>query len=110
MINRKYIFELYQLGAGAVLRYIELLDRKVEDATQRVITSQTHVVGLLSAELSRAKHLIQNLSDQLRKLRQINYQLRKRIHELEAEITRGSESSVQLDSHNSSLPPSHDLP
>jgi transposase len=110
MINRKHIFELYQLGAGAVLRYIELLDRKVEDATQRVMTSQTHVVGLMSAELARAKHLLQNLSDQLRKLRQINYQLRKRIHELECEITRGSESSVQLDSHNSSLPPAHDLP
>jgi transposase len=110
MIDRFHISELYARGVGAVTRYIKSLDRKIDSASECVITNQTHVVGLLSAELARAKHLIQNLSEQLRKLRQHNYQLTKRIHELEAEIARGVSPSVELDSHNSSLPPSHDLP
>ncbi len=39
MINRNYIFDLYARGAGVILRYVESLDQKVEDAAERVITS-----------------------------------------------------------------------
>ena|SRR5947209_7427082 len=48
-------------------------------------------------------------SDELLRERQLNHQLRSRVHELERELESNA-SSVERDSHNSSLPPSLDLP
>lgn len=110
MINQNYIFTLYSKGVRAVLSYIEQLDQRILDAEARVDYSQQRLVDQLTKELERAHTTIARKSQQLIKEHQLNHQLQKRIRELERELQRADQQSVPLDSHNSSLPPSLDLP
>ena len=68
------------------------------------------LIDQLSKDLARAKLTITRKTQQLIEERQLNYQLKRRIRELEQEIERSASDSVARDSHNSSLPPSLDLP
>lgn len=110
MINQDYIFTLYGKGVRAVLSYIEQLDKKILDAEALVRNSQQRLVDQLTKELVHARATITRKSEQLIHERQLNHQLQKRIRELERELERADQQSVSLDSHNSSLPPSLDLP
>lgn len=110
MIDREYIYTLYCAGAGAILKYLEQLDSRIELAQSLVETSQKAKIDLLEEETATTKHIVENQRQELLELHQINNQLIKRIHELERELTREPGQDVQRDSHNSSLPPSTDLP
>jgi transposase len=93
-----------------VLSFVEQLDQRVLDAEARVDHSQQRLIDLLTKELVRAQATIARKSQQLIHERQLNHQLRKRIRELERDLERADQQSVPRDSHNSSLPPSLDLP
>ena len=108
MINERYFLSLYSQGARAVLRYIEQLEQRIADAEARVTRSQQSLISRLSTELARAKATLARKSAQLREQQQLNHQLRARLRELEREVERGT--TVERDSHNSSLPPSLDPP
>ncbi|HLL13801.1 MAG TPA: IS66 family transposase [Pyrinomonadaceae bacterium] len=110
MINENYIYTLYAQGAGAVCRYISQLDSRIEDAEARVAHSQQARVAQLSKELARSHATLRRKSQQLIHARQLNHQLQRRIRELEHELERDGGAPVERDSHNSSLPPSLDLP
>jgi len=109
LIDRDYIFTLYQMGVGAVFRYLQQIEQRVEDAEARMARSQQSRVEQLSKELASTKRTLARKSQQLIHERQLNHQLTLRIRELEREIERGGEM-VERDSHNSSLPPSLDPP
>lgn len=110
IVNRNYIFTLYQMGAGAVFRYLQQIENRVEDAEARVARSQQAQVDLLTTELIRTRTTLVRKSQALVHQRQLNPQLMRRIRELEREVERSDQDRVQRDSHNSSLPPSLDLP
>lgn len=110
MIDQNYIFTLYGKGVRAILSYIEQLDQKVLDVEARVAHSQQKLVDQLTKELVRAQLTIARKSQQLIHERQLNHQLQKRIRELEHELEGIGQQSIPRDSHNSSLPPSMDLP
>jgi exonuclease VII large subunit len=109
LVDRDYIFTLYQIGAGAIFRYLQQIEQRVEDAEARVAHSQQAQVERLAKELALTKRTLATKSQQLVHERQLNHQLMRRIRELELEIER-STMPVERDSHNSSLPPALDPP
>lgn len=109
IIDRQYIFTLYQMGVGAIYNYLQQIENRVDDAEARVTCLQQALVEKLSQELASTKQTLARKSQQLFEQRQLNRQLQRRIRELERAIERSS-PSVERDSHNSSLPPSLDLP
>jgi transposase len=108
VINRDYIFTLYSKGVRSITEYLEQMDKRIEDAEARVERNQQSRIDLLNKELTLARKTLGRQTEELREQRQLNHQLNLRIRELEREIERGS--SVERDSHNSSLPPSLDPP
>lgn len=109
IVDRNYVFTLYQMGAGAIFQYLQQIEKRIEDAEARVTSAQQAQVERLSTELASTKRTLARKSQQLIVERQLNRQLTRRIRELEREIERGI-SSVERDSHHSSMPPSLDLP
>jgi len=109
IIDRDYIFTLYQMGAGAIYTYLQQIEKRVDDAEARVINSQQAQVEQLAKELASTKRTLARKSQQLIYERQLNRQLMRRIRELERALER-SPMSGERDSHNSSMPPSLDPP
>ncbi|HYG79502.1 MAG TPA: IS66 family transposase [Pyrinomonadaceae bacterium] len=109
LVDRDYIFTLYSMGAGAVFRYLQQIEQRVEDAEARAARSHGVQAALLAKELASTRRTLLKKSRQLLAERQLNHQLRRRIRELEREIERGT-TAIERDSHNSSLPPSLDPP
>jgi transposase len=109
LVDRNYVFTLYQMGAGAIFQYLQQIEKKIEDAEAGVTSMQQAQVEQLSIELASTKRTLARKSQQLIQERQLNHQLVRRIRELEREIERSS-TSVERDSHNSSMPPSLELP
>jgi transposase len=62
------------------------------------------------ALITRLQNEIKKLQIQLTETNQLNLQLKTRIRELEKALESDKLSTIKLDSHNSSLPPSFDLP
>ena len=103
MLTRQQLYELYYQGPQPTLNYIEALlaeladfERRFEERQDGLIVSQRQYIEKLSEQLKRAK-------EKLWRQESLNYQLKRRINELEA-------AAVTKDSHNSSLPPSTDGP
>jgi len=109
LVDRDYIFTLYQMGVGAVFRYFQQIEQRIEDAEARSARSYDVQAARLAKELASTKRTLLRKSQALLTERQLNHQLRRRIRELERELECGT-AGVERDSHNSSLPPSLDLP
>ncbi|MGB9179579.1 MAG: IS66 family transposase [Pyrinomonadaceae bacterium] len=109
IVDRQYIFTLYQMGVGAIYNYLQQIEKRVEDAEARVTCLQQAKVDQLSKELASSRRTLARKSQALILERQLNRQFLLRIRELEHEIERGSQA-VERDSHNSNLPPSLDPP
>lgn len=99
VVTRQQLYELYYQGLGPMLDCIEALLAQLADferiygqQQQRIIEAQRQYNEKLSQQLKRAR-------EKLWRQESLNYQLRRRIAELEA-------AAVVKDSHNSSLPPS----
>jgi transposase len=88
---------------------IHRLEDQLEDARAQLIRQPQPLIASLSKQLQSLKHTLAQKNDQLLQERQLNHQLRRRLHELERELESGM-SGVERDSHNSSLPPSLDPP
>jgi transposase len=103
VLTRQQLYELYYQGPAPTLNYIEALLAQLADferiygqQQQRIIEAQRQYNEKLAQQLKRAK-------EKLWRQESLNYQLKRRIAELEA-------AAVTKDSHNSSLPPSTDGP
>jgi transposase len=103
------IQRFYYQGREAVIALVHRLEDQLEDARSQLISKPESLIALLRKELQSVKRTLALKSDELLQERQLNHQLGRRIHELEREIANGT-AHVERDSHNSSLPPSLDLP
>lgn len=115
MLHLSTIRRHYKEGFKSVVRLVEELEERNEDLTLS-LTSQSHITRLKStilAQQDEIKHLSQSLeskSNQLFAAQQLNYQLQIRLRELEKSLETDETATTKLDSHNSNLPPSLDLP
>jgi transposase len=91
------------------VRVVRRLESQIEDTAAQLIRSPQPVIALLTKELQQAKRTLLRQTDELRRARQLNHQLIRRIRELKLEVERAG-TPVVRDSHNSSLPPSLDPP
>jgi transposase len=103
------IQRFYYQGREAVIALVHRLEDQLEDARAQLGSHPESLIALLRKELQSVKRTLAQKSEELLRERQLNHQLRCRIHELEHEIASGA-FRVERDSHNSSLPPSLDLP
>jgi len=96
------IYQTYLRGPAAVIRLFEqALGTQAIYGTPTPDMQQRAIEGL-SEEVSRLKHQVARLKQELRESRSDNHRLLRRNAELEAFVTK--------DSHNSSRPPSTDPP
>lgn len=123
----------YEMGFQSVVDLVERLEDRIEELTlsnssplhcdylQRTVSSQRNEIKRLSQTLeNKSKELhktYQNnhqaqvkLQLRLSKAQLLNKQLQARIRELEKALESDGIAPPELDSHNSSLPPSLDLP
>jgi hypothetical protein len=111
VLSRGTIYRIYAQGEEAIIALVGRLEDRIEDLEAQVTRSPQPLIASLSKELAQAKSTISRQTDELLVAHQQNHQLLSRIRELEREVeSGGSGSSVERDSHNSSLPPSLDLP
>jgi hypothetical protein len=76
---------------AAVVRLVHRLTDKVEDMEAQLnCKPQPVVIASLSKELAKTKHTLAWKTDKLRRERQLNHQLLRRIRELEAEVERST--------------------
>ena len=108
MYTDAHIQRFYYQGVDAVIRVIHRLEDQLEDARAQLIRQPQPLIASLSKELQTTKRTLAHKSDEMIKERQLNYQLRRRLHELERQM-EGNAPRIERDSHNSNLPPSSDL-
>lgn len=123
----------YEMGFQSVVHLIERLENQIEELTlsnssplhfdhlQRTILSQRNEIKRLNQTLeNKSKELLKThqvnhqaqvkLQLRLSKAQLLNKQLQARICELEKALESDEIAMPELDSHNSNLPPSLDLP
>lgn len=111
LFSEAHILRMYAQGATAVVRIVHRLVDKIEDLEAQLIRSpQPPLIASLAKELAKVKSTLARKTEALIRERQLNYQLLRRIRELECAVARGHEDAVKRNSHNSSLPPSLDPP
>jgi uncharacterized coiled-coil protein SlyX len=96
------IYQTYLRGPAAVIRLFEQTLGAQAIYGAPTLNMQQRTIEGLSEEIDRLKHQIARLKEELREMRGDNHRLRWRNAELEALVTK--------DSHNSSRPPSTNLP
>jgi transposase len=103
MFTRHQLYQLYEEGCEPIVRlieslldYIEELKHDPQNRQQRHIKDLAERIGKLAAKLKRVEQ-------KLARQQCLNYELKRRIAELEA-------AAVVKDSHNSGLPPALDPP
>ena len=99
---------------------IKRLTQVLENKSQQLLDSQRSNHQLRKASQFHLKekdnlhrrwqHKIDQLENRLTETQQLNQQLRAKIRELEKCLESDTAPMIKLDSHNSSLPPSSDLP
>jgi hypothetical protein len=65
LVDRNYIFTLYQMGAGDIFRYLQQVGQRIEDAEGRITGSQQAQVEPLSKELASSKRTLARKSQAL---------------------------------------------
>lgn len=117
MLTRQQLYELYYSGGEVMLHFVEQLLSHLAEVERHVGHRQQYTIDDLGQRLARLTARVERLKAQLLKEQMLNYELTRRLQELQTELARhagqGSEGAplgVRRDSHNSSLPPSLDLP
>ncbi len=108
LLSEAHIRKIYAQGAPAIVRLVHRLADRIDELEAQPLRAPQQVITSLSKELARAKRTLAHQSQELLRQQQLNHQLLRRIRELEREVERGT--TVERDSHNSSLPPSADPP
>ena len=110
LFSEAHIQRIYAQGADAVVRLVHRLVDHIADLEAQLIRSPQPVIAALSKELIKLKRTLSRKTDELIRARQLNHQLLRRLRELEHAVECSTPPTPQRDSHNSSLPPSLDLP
>ena len=117
MLTRRQIYELYDEGPDGTVRLIENLLSHLADVERIVGHRQQFTIDDLTKRVKQLSARIERLKAELWKVQSLNFQLTRRIQEVQTELERqeaGVEREVvtvaRPDSHNSNLPPGLDLP
>ena len=103
MLTRQQLYELYYEGPEATLHYIEGLLEELADQERILREHQRRIIEAQHERNEKQARQLQRVKERLARQECLNYELKRRVAELEA-------AHVVRDSHNSSLPPSLDPP
>jgi transposase len=111
-LTRQQLYELYYEGPEATIHLIEGLLEELADQERLLGERQQRVIDAQHERNERQAARLKRVKEKLERQVCLNYQLTRRLQELEAELERREGQAVDLrrDSHNSSLPPALDLP
>ena len=100
-----YVCKLLQLRKQFQTRLAQ------EQQVNQLLLQQLHLrIAPTQPSINRLQNQIEKLQLQLSGANQLNLQLKARLRELEKALEFDQIPTIKLDSHNSSLPPSSDLP
>jgi transposase len=111
-LTRQQLYELYDEGPEPTIHLIESLLEELADFERILGARQRRIIDSQRERNQRQAALLKRVKEELWREQSLNYQLTRRIQELQAELERRDAEVVELrrDSHNSSLPPALDLP
>ncbi len=98
MFTRHQLYQLYEEGREPTVRLIESLLDYIEELKADPHNRQQRHLNDLAERIAKLAARLKRVEEKLAKQQCLNYELKRRIAELEAE-------AVVRDSHNSSLPP-----
>lgn len=103
MFTRHQLYQLYEEGREPTIQLIESLLDYIEELKADPHNRQQRHITDLSERIKQLQARLEQVKQKLARQECLNYELRRRIAELEA-------ASIVKDSHNSSLPPALDPP
>ena len=103
MFTRHQLYQLYEEGREPTISLIESLLDYIEELKHDPHNRQQRHIAGLSERIAKLAARLKRVEEKLAKQQCLNYELKRRIAELEA-------AAVVRDSHNSSLPPALDPP
>jgi transposase len=103
MFTRHQLYELYEEGREPTVRLIESLLDYIEELKADPHNRQQRQIKDLSERIRKLSARLKRVEEKLARQQCLNYELKRRIAELEA-------AAVVKDSHNSGLPPALDPP
>ena len=103
MFTRHQLYQLYEEGREPTIQLIESLLDYIEELKADPQNRQQRQIKDLAARIKQLQARLERVKQKLARQECLNYELRRRIAELEA-------AAVVRDSHNSSLPPALDPP
>ena len=109
-LTRQQLYELYYEGPEATIRFIEGLLEELADQEQILGERQQRVIDAQHERNERQAAQLKRVKEKLERQVCLNYQLTRRLQELQAELERHEIGEVRRDSHNSGLPPALDPP
>jgi transposase len=109
-LTRQQLYELYYEGPEATIHLIEGLLKELADQEQILGERQQRIIDAQHERNERQAAQLKRVKEKLERQVCLNYQLTRRIQELQAELERHERGEVRRDSHNSSLPPALDPP
>jgi transposase len=115
ILSHSTIRRLYDQGLDSIVRLVTKLEDQVQDLTVLHTSNPQRTIMVLSGEIKRLAHTVEQKTRQLTETHQLNHQLQQRIRELEQLIESETVSAIPVevikrDSHNSSAPPFLDAP
>ncbi|HLM60056.1 MAG TPA: IS66 family transposase [Pyrinomonadaceae bacterium] len=115
ILSQSTIRRLYDQGLDSIVRLVTKLEDQIQDLTVLHTSNPQRTITVLSGEIKRLAHTLEQKTRQLTETHQLNHQLQQRIRELEQLIESETASAapvevIKRDSHNSSAPPSSDAP
>jgi transposase len=109
-LTRQQLYELYYEGPEATIHLIEGLLEELADQEQILGERQQRIIDAQHERNERQAAQLKRVKEKLERQVCLNYQLTRRLQELQAELERHEIGEVRRDSHNSSLPPALDPP
>jgi transposase len=103
MFTRHQLYQLYEEGREPTIQLIESLLDYIEELKHDPRNRQQRHIADLAERVKKLAARLKRVEGKLERQQCLNYELKRRIAELEA-------ASVVRDSHNSSLPPALDPP
>ncbi len=101
MLTRQQLYELYYDGLQPTIHYIERLLEELADHERCLRARQQRIIEAQRERNQKQAQQLKRVKEQLWRQESLNYQLKRRIAELEA-------ATVIKDSHNSHCPPAMD--
>lgn len=109
-LTREQLYELYYEGPEATIHFIEGLLEELADQEQILGQRQQRIIDAQHERNERQAVQLKRVKEKLERQICLNYQLTRRLQELETELERHERGEVRRDSHNSGLPPALDPP